>query len=120
MIIIENYIEFGKTLKGADVYFRESWECYYFDLLGKCFGMMTEERITIKWLPEDNEKLRALHSDVTPGYYANKKHWNTISLDTDQLTEDEIIDFIHESYKLVYDKLPKKDRVIVDEMPGEE
>lgn len=42
---MEEFIEYAKTFKGADVYFRESWDCYYFDLLGKCFAMMTEERI---------------------------------------------------------------------------
>lgn len=116
---MEEFIEYAKTFKGADVYFRESWDCYYFDLLGKCFAMMTEERITLKGNPEDNLKLRALHSDVTPGYYANKKHWNTIALNTTQLSEDDLKALLLKSYQLVYEKLTKKDQALVQEMPGE-
>lgn len=116
---MERYIQFGNTLKGADVYYRESWECYYFDLLGKCFGMMNKSRITIKGLPENNERLRETHSDVTPGHYANKKHWITIDLSTKQLSENQIIELIRESYSLVYDKLTKKDKELVNDMPGD-
>lgn len=117
--MLDKFIEFGNTLRGADVYYRESWECYYFDLLGKSFGMMTEERITLKGLPEDNILLRETYSDVEPGYYSNKKHWNTVKLPTDQLSDDEIKNLIRQSYELVYKNLSKKDKEIVDEMPGE-
>lgn len=39
----------------------------------------------IKGDPEDNLKLRETHHDVIPGYYANKKHWNAITLNTQEL-----------------------------------
>ena len=33
-----------------------------------------------------NLKLRETYQDVIPEYYANKKHWNSITLNTKELT----------------------------------
>ncbi|HHX66819.1 MAG: MmcQ/YjbR family DNA-binding protein [Miniphocaeibacter sp.] len=104
------FIEFGKTLLGADVYYRDSWECDYFSINGKCFGMMTKDLITLKNKPEDILAMRDLYSDVSPGYYANKKHWNSINLNTEQLSNEEIKNLIEISYNLVFDKLTKKEK----------
>ena len=109
-------INTGETYRCADVYFREDWGCFYFSLLGKCFGMMNESVITVKGNPEENIRLRAQYTDITPGYYANKIHWNSIKLDTQQLSLEELQQSIRTSYELVYDKLSKRDRLIVDEM----
>ncbi|MBM7542209.1 MmcQ/YjbR family DNA-binding protein [Amphibacillus cookii] len=112
---IDHFKNVGDRLKGAKVYYREDWDVYYFDLVGKMFGMMTPEPsedaiITLKGLPEDNEFLRETCTDVTPGYYANKVHWNSIKLRTEQLTDEEIERLILQSYQLVYKKLTKKVR----------
>lgn len=112
----ELLIRHGEAKKGTDVYYRDSWECFYFSLLGKCFGMMGDTLITLKGYPEENELLRKRYTDITPGYYANKMHWNSIKLDTEQLTDEEIMQFIDLSYQLVYEKLSKKDKATVDEM----
>lgn len=114
--IVKKLIEYGESFKGAEVYFRESWECYYFSLLGKCFGMLTTERITLKGNPDKNIILREKYKDVTPGYYANKKHWNSIKVDTLQLTLDEIKNLVHASYLLVYAGLNRKEKLIVEEI----
>lgn len=116
--LLQEYIEYAESLKGADVYYRDSWECYYFSLLGKCFGMLSAERITLKGIPENNIRLRENYNDITPGYYANKVHWNSIKTDTDEITMEEIKEMIHTSYELVYEKLTKKEKNIVDEMKG--
>lgn len=116
--IQEIFIEHAKSKKGADVYFRDDWECYYFSLLGKNFGLLADTIITLKGDPEENIILREQYSDVTPGYYSNKVHWNSIKLDTQQLTIDEIKQMIDLSYKLVYSKLTKKDKLIVDNSDG--
>lgn len=76
--LLQEYIQYAESLKGADVYYRDSWECYYFSLLGKCFGMMNDVRITLKGEPDENILLREKYHDITPGYYANKQHWNSI------------------------------------------
>ncbi len=115
--IVQEYIAFAEKQRGAEVYYRESWGCYYFSLLGKTFGLLTPEIITLKGHPQDNIRLRETYSDVVAGYHMNKQHWNSIKPDTEQLSMDEIKEMIRVSYELVYDKLPKKDKEIIDEMP---
>ena len=112
---IKSLVEFGNTLPHGKVYFREDWGVYYFDLLGKQFGMMTREAseeaiITLKGNPESNEILRETYVDVVPGYYANKKHWNSIYLRTEEIGDEEIKKMIEVSYQLVWAKLPAKVR----------
>lgn len=106
-------IEYGKTQKGAEVYFREDWECYYFSLLGKSFGMMNDELITLKGNPQDNTFLRDTYKDIVPGYYANKVHWNSIYLATEEIDIETFKDFIDTSYALVYQGLTKKNQKLV-------
>ena len=113
---IETFKAFGKTLKGAKVYFREDWEVLYFDLQGKMFGVMSDEAsedaiITLKNLPEKNEELREIYAGtVIPGYYTNKNHWNSIKLASEELTDDAIKQLIEVSYQLVYQKLTKEQK----------
>lgn len=110
-------VEFGNSLRGAEVYFREDWGCYYFSLLGKAFGMLNDNRITLKGNPNRNIQLRLKYEDITPGYHTNKVHWNSIVIDSEILTVADMKEFILESYSLVYAKLTRKDKEIVDDMP---
>ena len=69
MAILE---EFGNKLPHAKVYYREDWDCIYFDILGKQFGLMSKEAseesfITLKGNPETNEVLRESYEDIIPG-----------------------------------------------------
>lgn len=125
--LIEERIERFKTvadqLRGAKAYYREDWDVYYFDLAGKMFGLMSPEPkedaiITLKGLPEHNEILREQYSDVSPGYHTNKTHWNSIKLETKQLSNPEIEKLILQSYQLVYEKLPKKTRNQIESRGG--
>ena len=82
--------------------------------------MMNEDFITLKGDPDNNIVLRETYSDITPGYYSNKVHWNSIVLNSNEVSEAQIKEFMDVSYELVYQKLSKKDKLIVDEMRGEE
>ncbi|MBX8935779.1 MmcQ/YjbR family DNA-binding protein [Enterococcus hulanensis] len=118
---IETFKAFGETLKGAKVYFREDWEVFYFDLQGKMFGMMSDQAsqdaiITLKNLPEKNEELREIYAGIViPGYYTNKNHWNSIKLVSDELPDEAIKQLIETSYRLVYQKLTKKQKAEIEE-----
>lgn len=118
---IETFKAFGETLKGAKVYFREDWEVFYFDLQGKMFGMMSDQAsqdaiITLKNLPEKNEELREIYAGIViPGYYTNKNHWNSIKLVSDELPDETIKQLIETSYRLVYQKLTKKQKAEIEE-----
>lgn len=117
---IEKFKVFGETLKGAKVYFRQDWEVLYFDLQGKMFGMMSDQAsedaiITLKNLPEKNEELREIYQGtVIPGYYTNKNHWNSIKLVSEELNDDAIQQLIETSYRLVYQKLTKKQKMEIE------
>lgn len=106
---------FGNSLPFARVYFREDWGTIYFDLTGKMFGLMSptvneEAILTIKGIPEKNEELREMYQDIHPGYHTNKKHWNSISLTTEELSDKELEQMIQLSYELVWKGLSAKIR----------
>lgn len=112
MILFQSY---ARELPHAKVYYREDWDCIYFDLLGKQFGLMTKEAteetmITLKGNPETNEILRETYQDIVPGYYANKKHWNSIYLRSKEVSNEEMMEMIKKSYELVWKNLPAKIR----------
>lgn len=111
--MVEFCIAQGNKLAGAQVYYREDWDCYYFDIAGKYFGLLSAKAegdsfITLKNLPEVNEELRATYKAIRPGYYTNKVHWNSIDLTSDETSEELLAALIKTSYQLVVSKLPKK------------
>lgn len=89
-------------------------EAAVFKVAGKMFALVawTEEplRITLKCQPDEANWLRGRFPAIAPGYYMNKKHWNTVTLD-DSIPEDLLLDLIEKSYELVVKGLPKADRL---------
>ena len=78
---------------------------------GKMFAMLSIEadgtaRATLKCDPALAPALREQYPAVTPGYYMNKAHWNTIVLDG-SVPDDEVGEWIAMSYDLVVAGLPK-------------
>ena len=69
-----------------------------------------ESVITLKGNPEVKEILRESYPDIVPGYYANKKHWNSIYLRSEEVSNEEIMKMIQTSYELVWKNLPAKIR----------
>ncbi|KGN82711.1 MmcQ-like protein [Porphyromonadaceae bacterium COT-184 OH4590] len=63
--------------------------------------------ITLKCAPDKAIELRELYQEVTPGYYMNKKHWNSVRIDS-MLSDQLIKEWITDSYNLVIERLPKK------------
>lgn len=122
---MEKFKQYGESLPQAKVYFRQDWGVYYFDIVGKMFGMMSPEKtekaiITLKNDPAKNEELRELYPDVIiPGYYANKQHWNSIYLASPVLTDEEISNMIATSYQLVVSKLSQKIQVEIEKKDKE-
>jgi len=85
---------------------------------GKMFALVGEDdeppRVTLKCDPERAEELRALFPDsVAPGYYMNKRHWNTVTLNKD-LPGDEAEAMLDHSYRLVVASLT---RAVRDALP---
>lgn len=80
---------------------------------GKMFALVgtSDEplRINLKCDPDKAEILRELHPAILPGYHMNKRHWNTVVLDS-SIPDEDIFSMIDESYDLVVKGLPKGKR----------
>ena len=88
-------------------------EAAVYKVMGKMFALAAWEekplRVTLKCDPDEAQALRSLFEAVKPGYYMNKEHWNTVTLDGSM--EVAIIkEMIVTSYNLVVKKLKKADR----------
>ncbi len=69
--------------------------------------------LNLKAEPGKAIELREKYQAVVPGYHMNKKHWNTVYIDTS--IPDKIIEsWIDDSYNLVYFKLPKRVRAKIE------
>jgi len=67
------------------------------DINGK---KQNQARMNLKCDPDQALMLRKIFPAVLPGYHMNKKHWNTVCLDS-SVPSDEIRAMIDHSYKLV-------------------
>ncbi len=84
-----------------------------FKINGKMFVLMAIDEplsINLKCDPDIAIELREQYDAVTQGYHMNKKFWNTILLD-DSIPDKLIKNWIDDSYRLVVEKMPKKDRL---------
>ncbi|NCB51672.1 MAG: MmcQ/YjbR family DNA-binding protein [Clostridia bacterium] len=63
--------------------------------------------LMLKCDPMLAELFRAEYTDVVPGFYCDKRCWNSIYLDGD-VPDVVLKDMCDMSYALVFDKLPKK------------
>ena len=88
-------------------------ETLVYKVCGKMYALVawqeTPLRVTLKADPAQIDLQRAMFTSVGPGYYMNKRHWNTITLNG-ELTEAQLKGFIDDSYQLVVAKLTKKER----------
>ncbi len=84
-----------------------------FKVHGKIFAILNlnsqPPRINLKNRPERNTELRETCDWVVPGYHANKRHWNTV-IASEYASWNLIQEMIETSYKLVWQKVPKKVR----------
>jgi predicted DNA-binding protein (MmcQ/YjbR family) len=88
-----------------------------FKVLGKIFALCPLKQweeglpsITLKCDPEHAIELRENYSCIVPGFHANKKHWNTIHLETYEIPRKLLFEFISHSYAMVVKNMTKKQR----------
>jgi len=90
-------------------------------VMDKVYALISLEgdlRINLKCDPERAIELREEYPSIQPGYHMNKKHWNTITIEG-ELSDQELRHWIKHSYDLVVAKLPKKDRIVLQELEKE-
>jgi predicted DNA-binding protein (MmcQ/YjbR family) len=81
-----------------------------FKVAGKIFALAPLDEVpataNLKCDPDLALELRDRYEQVRPGYHMNKKHWNTVELDSG-IPDTELRKMIDHSYELVVKGLPK-------------
>jgi len=84
-----------------------------FKVAGKMFALMSLDEVpataNLKCDPDLALDLRDRYGQVRPGYHMNKKHWNTVEIDSG-IPEAELCGMIDHSYGLVVQSLPRANR----------
>ncbi len=84
-----------------------------FKVAGKMFALARLDQVpataNLKCDPDLALELRDRYEQVRSGYHMNKKHWNTVEIDSG-IPEGELCKMIDHSYELVVKSLPKAKR----------
>lgn len=113
-LVNEDWLQhIADRLPGAILADKIEWEALTLTVGGKLFAMYGEDNlgrqiITFKGDPSGNEALRQKFAEVVPGYYSNKKHWNSVLLEKATLSAEHLISLLEDSYSLVFGTLTKK------------
>src|SRR6266481_8583949 len=80
-----------------------------FKVAGKIFALAALDEfpttVNLKCDPDLALELRDRYEQVRPGYHMNKKHWNTVEIDSG-VPDRELRNMIDHSYELVVQSLP--------------
>lgn len=106
----EEFLEYCSQKRGVEESFPFDNKTLVFKVGGKMFALSGIDdfvSINLKCDPERSIDLRETYQGIKPGFHMNKKHWNTVSVESDvpNLLLKELIDH---SYDLVYNSLPKR------------
>ncbi len=77
---------------------------------GKIFAILSLTpplSVNLKCDPEKAIELRERYDFITPGYHMNKKHWNTVNLDS-PVSIKLFKELADHSYELIFASLPQK------------
>ena len=113
---IEELREFCLKKQGVNESFPFDEHTLVFKVASKMFcltNLNSDLSINLKCEPERCIELREEYEEIEPGYHMNKKHWNTIDLEGN-LEDKFIMELIDLSYDLVYSKLTKKEKNLIE------
>lgn len=112
---LDEYLR-GKPGTAKD--YKEEWGWNRYQIGGKLFAATCtpglqykvyggHELLTLKCDPPFAEALREQYPDILPGFYMDKRNWNSIFLDG-SVPEDQLRALCDHSYELVFGRLTKK------------
>jgi predicted DNA-binding protein (MmcQ/YjbR family) len=113
---IESYRDFCLSLPHVTEGFPFDTKTLVFKVKQKMFALTdvnSFESINLKCDPDQAVLLREKYEAVLHGYHMSKVHWNTILMDG-SINDKLIQQWIKNSYQLVVNTLPKKDRFLLD------
>jgi len=101
---IEDYYNYCLSLNGTKEEMPFDKKTLVFKVNNKIYALTDIEIfefINLKCKPDRAEELRISYHSVKPGYHMNKKHWNSIYIQGNDINTKLIKRWIHNSYKLV-------------------
>lgn len=111
---VEDLREYCLSLPNVEESFPFNDETLVMKIGGKMFAFIPLEKadtcINLKCDPELAIELREKYRSVQPGFHMNKTHWNTVFI-SDEISENQLKEWIKHSYDLVKAKLPKSTNV---------
>lgn len=99
--------------KGVTKDLKVEWNWIRYQIGGKMFAAICLDSndephyITLKLKPDEGEFLRQQFSDIIPGYYMNKIHWNSVIPDG-EVPDDLLKEMLDKSYQLVLNSFSRK------------
>ncbi|MCH8568190.1 MAG: MmcQ/YjbR family DNA-binding protein [Balneolales bacterium] len=119
---IETYRNYCLSFRGAGESLPFDEKTLVFKVMGKIFSITdidSYDMVLVKCRPEKAIELREVYSYVQPGYHMNKKHWNSIMMDTSEPVSPQLLrEWIAESYALVVSGLTRKQKAELEQLPG--
>jgi predicted DNA-binding protein (MmcQ/YjbR family) len=112
---IEEFRDYCLSKKGVTEQFPFDNVTLVFKVMGKIFALtgldaweQGEQKINLKCDPDAAEELRAAYEGIIAGWHSNKRHWNTVTLNSSDVSNDLVKELINHSYDLVVKGLTKK------------
>jgi predicted DNA-binding protein (MmcQ/YjbR family) len=112
---IEQLRDYCLSKKGVTEQFPFDNVTLVFKVMGKIFALARldawekgEQKINLKCDPDTAEELRAAYEGIIAGWHSNKRHWNTVTLNASDVSNDLVKQLINHSYDLVVKGLTKK------------
>lgn len=115
----EDLREYCLSLKGVTESFPFDESSLVLKVQGKMFALLPldnpETLIALKCDPERAIQLREDYEAITPAYHFNKKHWNSVHVDS-AISKEFMHELISHSYSLVVAGLTRKLRVELNDL----
>lgn len=112
---IEQLRDFCIAKKGVTEHFPFDDVTLVFKVMNKMFALTGlnnwekgEQKINLKCNPEKAVELREEYEGINPGWHMNKRLWNTVTLNSSDVSDDLAKELINHSYQLVVKGLIKK------------
>ena len=115
--------DFCLSKKGVTEHFPFDNVTLVFKVMNKIFVLLRIDKweqgaqcVNLKCDPEKTEELREVYEGVQPGWHSNKKHWNTVTLNSKDISQNLAVALINHSYDMVVKGLTKKTQVILKDL----
>ena len=112
---IEELRDFCISKKGVTEEFPFDFDTLVFKVMGKMFALTPLAKwekgdmfINLKCDPERALDLRENYESIHAGYHMSKKHWNTVNVNSGDVSDHLVRELINHSYELVIIGLTKK------------